>query len=80
VLSIREIELSQAGVGHLIKMEKLHTLDLGLTRCLNSIINVAGEVPSLRNLTFDNGENQNEFIDAFGLKYPEKLLVVTNLT
>jgi hypothetical protein len=88
-LSIGETVLSQAGVGHLKSMKKLHTLELGTVKYLTEahhfpdfIITVAGEVPSLQNLGFNFADtfNQNQFIEEFAEKYPEKQLVVNKLS
>jgi hypothetical protein len=78
--------LSQAGVDHLKNMKRLHSLDILEIRNLKHrrripdfIITVAGEVSSLQNFDFKAGRNQNQFIEDFGEKYPQKELVVNNL-
>jgi hypothetical protein len=76
--------LTKAGVGHLIKMKRLHTLDFAdgsdwqhRNFDPDLILSVAGQVPSLQNFGFREGVcNSNDFIQHFGRKYPEKQLVV----
>jgi hypothetical protein len=91
-LSIAVYPLTKDGVGHLIKMKRLHTLQFADSRNfdkqhrdilfhdLDLIISIAGQVPSLKNFGFfERVGNENEFIHQFGIKYPEKQLVVNNL-
>ena len=74
-------------MGHLVNMKRLHTLEFvepsdsyshNNNHSLN--ISVAGEVPSLRNFAFYLSDNhQNQFIDGFAEKYPQKYLLVRYL-
>jgi hypothetical protein len=82
-LSIGNSELSKAGVGHLINMKKLHSLDLGKKniRDLDFIATVAGEVPNLQNLDLTMfASNQNQFIEELAERYPQKELLVNRLS
>jgi hypothetical protein len=81
-LSICITPLTQAAVDHLINMKKLHTLkfDYGCKHTPEFIISVAWEVPSLRNFVFKAEGNQNQFIEEFGEKCPQKELLVNKLT
>jgi hypothetical protein len=97
VLVISVPELTQAAVGHLINMKKLHTLHL-LDHMIgvdqnptfahyhhhkpHIIVTVAGEVPSLQNLDWSVSRgcrNDNQFIEEFGQRYPQKQLLVNHL-
>jgi hypothetical protein len=85
-------ELSPDGVEHLKSMKRLHTLefvdvpyyeDPSDTEVPDFIISVAGEVPNLRNFAFTYGNDKkihNQFIEKFGDDYPQKQLLVNNLT
>jgi hypothetical protein len=80
-------ELSQAGVDHLKKMKRLHTLhfvdatDIMDNIIPNYMIAVAGEVPSLRKLnSVICGRNHNQFIEELAEKYPQKQLLIKRLT
>jgi hypothetical protein len=74
-------------VGHLVKMKRLHTLEFvdpsdsySHNNNHNLFISVAGEVPSLQNFAFYLSTNhQNQFIEGFAEKYPQKELQVTYL-
>jgi hypothetical protein len=86
-LDVAVTPLTKAGVGHLIKMKRLHTLDFVYApdSCHRNhnpdfIVTVAGEVPSLRNFGFRADGHQNHFIQEFGKKYPRKQLLVDYLT
>ena len=84
-MSISVTDLSEAGVHHLINMKKLHTLefdDISIhseKQIPDSIIAVAGEVPSLRNFKFRCAIYQNQFVEDFGEKYPGKVLLVSQI-
>jgi hypothetical protein len=80
--------LTQAVVGHLVNMKRLHTLEFVepsdyYSRDFNHdlFISVAGEVPSLRNFGFITrlDEHHNQFIEGLAEKYHQKELLVTSL-
>jgi hypothetical protein len=87
-LSVEVSEVSQAVMGHLINMKRLHTLEFvgssgHYSRNFNHdlFISVAGEVPSLRNFGFISRlGHHNQFIEGLAEKYPQKELLVTSLT
>jgi hypothetical protein len=81
-LSIAVSNLSQAGVEHLINMKRLHTLEMVTINWVNYnpdiFLTVAGNVPSLRNFSHRSSINENQFVEEFGEKYPQKELVINN--